>query len=90
MRISQPSAEADRQKYPALPNAYRILAHLMHEPTLRDTASQASSSTDAFSGSEPVQERQYASAYLGEPRSNQATMLRGRLVTGGRRFLERE
>ena len=79
------------KKYPSLPTAYHILAHLTHEPSLRDSSeSYASSSSDPHPHAEPVQERQYAAAYLGEPRSNHAIMLRGRLVMGGRRFLEKE
>nr|XP_031861265.1 uncharacterized protein CI109_003235 [Kwoniella shandongensis]KAA5528337.1 hypothetical protein CI109_003235 [Kwoniella shandongensis] len=75
-------------KYPTLPVSYHILAHLTHEPSLRDSSDYASSSAE--SDAAPVQERQYATAYLGDVRSNKATLLRGRLVMGGRRFLERD
>ncbi|WWC86091.1 uncharacterized protein L201_000962 [Kwoniella dendrophila CBS 6074] len=78
-------------KHPLLPASYHILAYLTHEPSLRDSADYASTSNDAgYAPGEPVQERQYASAYLGDQRSNHATLLRGRLVMGGRRFLERD
>lgn len=72
-----------KQKFPLLPTAYRIMAHLVQEPSLRDSSSD-------LSHNEPVQERQYAAAYLGEQRSSHSALLRGRLVLGGRRFLERE
>ncbi|WVR05746.1 hypothetical protein IAU60_002771 [Kwoniella sp. DSM 27419] len=79
-------------KYPLLPTSYHILAHLTQEPSLRNAPdSYASSSSDpSYTPGEPVQERQYASAYLGDHRSNNATLLRGRIVMGGRRFLERD
>ncbi|WRT63978.1 uncharacterized protein IL334_000905 [Kwoniella shivajii] len=78
-------------KHPLLPASYHILAHLTHEPSLRDTADYASTSSEPHHApGEPVQERQYATAYLGDQRSNHATLLRGRLTMGGRRFLERD
>ncbi|WVQ62366.1 uncharacterized protein L199_000506 [Kwoniella botswanensis] len=78
-------------KHPLLPASYHILAHLTHEPSLRDSADYASTSAEpAYAPGEPVQERQYAAAYLGDQRSNHAALLRGRLVVGGRRFLERD
>ncbi|KAL7423797.1 nuclear pore complex subunit [Cryptotrichosporon argae] len=67
------------QKQPLLPTAFRILAHLTQEPSLRDDPGHA----------EPVQERQYAQAYL-EAKGTHGVLLRGRLVQGGRRFLERD
>ncbi|GFZ43143.1 hypothetical protein JCM24511_00862 [Saitozyma sp. JCM 24511] len=39
---------------------------------------------------ETVKGDQYAGAYLGDPRSANAVLLRGRLTAGGRRFLERD
>ncbi|WVQ97122.1 hypothetical protein IAU59_004232 [Kwoniella sp. CBS 9459] len=78
-------------KYPLLPTAYHLLAHLTQEPSLRDSSDgYASTSGAPYAPGEPVQERQYATAYLGDQRSNHATLLRGRLVMGGRRFLERD
>jgi nuclear pore complex protein Nup93 len=71
------------QKFPLLPTAYHILAHLTQEPSIRDASSEG------LDGA-PVLERQYAGAYLGDPRSANAVLLRGRLTAGGRRFLERE
>ncbi|ORX34270.1 Nup93/Nic96-domain-containing protein [Kockovaella imperatae] len=66
-------------KYPQLPTAYRILGYLVHEPSLSDSEH-----------AEPIQERQYANAYLVDPTSSHASLLRGRLAAGGRRFLERD
>ncbi|WWC58422.1 uncharacterized protein I303_100962 [Kwoniella dejecticola CBS 10117] len=77
-------------KHPLLPASYHILAYLTYEPSLRESADYASTSTEPFAPGEPIQERQYASAYLGDQKSNHATLLRGRLVMGGRRFLERD
>ncbi|CAD6583189.1 MAG: hypothetical protein TREMPRED_003480 [Tremellales sp. Tagirdzhanova-0007] len=76
---------------PLLPTGYRILAYLTHEPSLRDAHDNTgSSSTEPYAHAEPIQERQYSTAYLGDPKSNHAVMLRGRLVMGGRSFLERD
>ncbi|WWC66561.1 uncharacterized protein I206_100464 [Kwoniella pini CBS 10737] len=77
-------------RHPLLPASYHILAYLTYEPSLRESADYASTSTETFAPGEPVQERQYASAYLGDQKSNYATLLRGRLVMGGKRFLERD
>ncbi|KJE04129.1 nuclear pore complex protein Nup93 [Cryptococcus gattii NT-10] len=48
----------------------------------------------ALSGStkndSPVNERQYSAAYLGDQKAHQAALLRGRLVTGGLKYLERD
>ncbi|KAK4687416.1 nuclear pore complex protein Nup93, partial [Tremellales sp. Uapishka_1] len=75
-------------KYPLLPTAYNILAHLTQEPSIRDSPeAYASTST---SNAEPVLERQYASAYLANAKEHSAVALKGRLVMGGRRFLERD
>ncbi|ADV21182.1 nucleoporin-interacting protein NIC96, putative [Cryptococcus gattii WM276] len=38
----------------------------------------------------PVNERQYSAAYLGDQKAHQAALLRGRLVTGGLKYLERD
>ncbi|ORY20676.1 Nup93/Nic96-domain-containing protein [Naematelia encephala] len=88
--LCQALAESTKgdQKFPALPSSYRILAFVAQEPSVRDAldAPAAGPSQSA----EPVQERQYAEAYLGDARSSRAALLRGRLVIGGRRFLERD
>jgi nuclear pore complex protein Nup93 len=70
------------QKHPQLSISYNLLAHLTQEPSQQ--------AGDASSPSVPVQERQYASAYLGDLNSSQAVSLRGRLVSGAKRYLEKE
>ncbi|EIW72690.1 hypothetical protein TREMEDRAFT_70789 [Tremella mesenterica DSM 1558] len=76
----------DDSKHPMLSTAFRLLAHMTYEPSLRDPSAFSENTSRA----EQVQERQYAAAYLGEPRSSHAALLRGRLVQGARKFLERD
>lgn len=71
-------------KYPLLPKAYNILAHLTQEPSLRD-ASGAYNSSAA-----PVLERQYAQAYYADRSSNSHSLLAGRLALGARQSLEHD
>ncbi|WVQ85347.1 hypothetical protein IAT38_007512 [Cryptococcus sp. DSM 104549] len=78
-------------KYPLLTQSFTILAHLAFEPSLRVSEDNAVASADAapeLFG--PIQERQYASAYLADPKTNQAATFRGRLIVGGKKFLERD
>ncbi|KAL1407707.1 nuclear pore complex subunit [Vanrija albida] len=71
-------------KYPLLPKAYNILAHLTQEPSLRDATGSYTSSAA------PVLERQYAQAYYADHSSNQHSLLAGRLALGARQSLEHD
>jgi nuclear pore complex protein Nup93 len=75
------------QKNPLLPSAFRLLANITQEPSLRTTSTYPAGGD--FSLAEPVLQRQYASAYLA--RSGQTSvLLRGRLTMGARQYLERD
>lgn len=72
-------------KYPLLPDAFNILAHMMQEPSLHIATGYGSSSNAI-----PVTQRQYAKAYLSPTGSNAKMLLNGRLVSGSRAYLERD
>lgn len=79
------------KKNPLLWQSFNLLAHLVYEPSLRDSEYRGSSHSEAVPPvAEPVNERQYSAAYLGDQKAHQAALLRGRLVTGGLKYLERE
>lgn len=79
------------KKNPFLWQSFNLLAHLVYEPSLRDSEYHGSSHSEAVPPvAEPVNERQYSAAYLGDQKAHQAALLRGRLVTGGLKYLERE
>ncbi|WVO19809.1 uncharacterized protein IAS62_001099 [Cryptococcus decagattii] len=78
-------------KNPLLWQSFNLLAHLVYEPSLRDSEYYGSSHSEAVPPvAEPVNERQYSAAYLGDQKAHQAALLRGRLVTGGLKYLERD
>lgn len=79
------SATKGDSKYPLLPDAFNILAHMMQEPSLHIASGYGSSSAAI-----PITQRQYAKAYLSPTGSNAKMLLNGRLVSGSRAYLERD
>ncbi|ODN84353.1 hypothetical protein L202_00321 [Cryptococcus amylolentus CBS 6039] len=78
-------------KHPLLSQSFNLLAHLVYEPSLRDSEYHSvPSSGVAPPVAEPIQEGQYAAAYLGDQQTHQAYLLRGRLIAGGQKYLERD
>jgi len=75
------------QKQPLLPAAFRILANITQEPSLRTTSTYPAGD---YSVAAPVAQRQYASAYLAPPGSATSIALHGRLTVGARSYLERD
>nr|ODN86462.1 nuclear pore complex protein Nup93 [Cryptococcus depauperatus CBS 7841] len=82
------STKNDHQQ-PLLWQSFNLLGQLVYEPSLRETVFTVSSENQP-SVAEPIQERQYAAAYLDDYKSHNAVMLRGRLISGGLKYLEKD
>ncbi|KIR81953.1 nuclear pore complex protein Nup93 [Cryptococcus gattii E566] len=68
----------------------RVIGELNQKRLRKEPYEFCQALSESTKNDSPVNERQYSAAYLGDQKAHQAALLRGRLVTGGLKYLERD